>query len=148
LEVPMFSSLPRNHNNPLAKCGCKKHCKVDRVAGSQIPTRPNAFRGGASRPARGPAPSVAVAEAAPVIRPAFPAASVARWKMRSTVLRERVLFIGTQFSIRYTSMYSPAEATAVINKHTPPPRPPLQKSFSTSESARATQPPKPSAMTT
>ena len=26
LEVPMFSSLPRNHNNPLAKCGCKKHC--------------------------------------------------------------------------------------------------------------------------
>ncbi len=25
-------------------------------------------------------------------------------------LRERVLFIGTQFSILYTSMYSPAEA--------------------------------------
>jgi len=26
LEVPIFSSLPRHHNNPLAKCGCKKHC--------------------------------------------------------------------------------------------------------------------------
>ncbi len=83
----MFSSLPRNHNNPLAKCGCKKHCKVDWVAGSQIPTRPNVFRGGAWRPARGPALSVEVAEAAQVIRPAFPAASVARWKMRSTVLQ-------------------------------------------------------------
>ena len=22
----MLSSLPRHHNNPLAKCGCKKHC--------------------------------------------------------------------------------------------------------------------------
>ena len=27
--------------------------------------------------------------------------------------RERVLFIGTQFSILYTSMYSPAEAASV-----------------------------------
>jgi hypothetical protein len=26
LEVPVLSSLSRNHNNPLAKCGCKKHC--------------------------------------------------------------------------------------------------------------------------
>jgi hypothetical protein len=26
LEVPVLSSLPRHHNNPLAKCGCKKHC--------------------------------------------------------------------------------------------------------------------------
>ena len=26
LEVPVLSSLPRYHNNPLAKCGCKKHC--------------------------------------------------------------------------------------------------------------------------
>jgi hypothetical protein len=26
LEVPALSSLPRHHNNPLAKCGCKKHC--------------------------------------------------------------------------------------------------------------------------
>jgi len=26
------------------------------------------------------------------------------------IIRERVLFIGTQFSILYTSMYSPAEA--------------------------------------
>jgi hypothetical protein len=24
--VPELSSLPRHHNNPLAKCGCKKHC--------------------------------------------------------------------------------------------------------------------------
>ena len=24
LEVPIHSSLPRHHNNPLAKCGCKK----------------------------------------------------------------------------------------------------------------------------
>ncbi len=29
---------------------------------------------------------------------------------KRSVLRERVLFIGTQFSILYTSMYSPAEA--------------------------------------
>ena len=28
----------------------------------------------------------------------------------NTTVRERVLFIGTQFSILYTSMYSPAEA--------------------------------------
>jgi hypothetical protein len=28
----------------------------------------------------------------------------------AAVARERVLFIGTQFSILYTSMYSPAEA--------------------------------------
>jgi hypothetical protein len=27
-----------------------------------------------------------------------------------SVMRERVLFIGTKFSILYTSMYSPAEA--------------------------------------
>jgi hypothetical protein len=26
LVVPSLSSLPRHHNNPLAKCGCKKHC--------------------------------------------------------------------------------------------------------------------------
>ena len=26
LRIPVLSSLPRNHNNPLAKCGCKKHC--------------------------------------------------------------------------------------------------------------------------
>jgi hypothetical protein len=26
LVVPILSSLPRHHNNPLAKCGCKKHC--------------------------------------------------------------------------------------------------------------------------
>ena len=26
LEVPALSSLPRHHNNPLTKCGCKKHC--------------------------------------------------------------------------------------------------------------------------
>jgi hypothetical protein len=26
LEVPVLSSLTRQHNNPLAKCGCKKHC--------------------------------------------------------------------------------------------------------------------------
>jgi hypothetical protein len=26
LEVPILSSLPRHHNNPLTKCGCKKHC--------------------------------------------------------------------------------------------------------------------------
>ncbi len=32
---------------------------------NQIPTLPNAFWGGGSRPAPGPAPSVAVAEAAP-----------------------------------------------------------------------------------
>jgi hypothetical protein len=25
-EVPVLSSLPRNHDNPLAKCGCRKHC--------------------------------------------------------------------------------------------------------------------------
>ena len=25
LVVPSLSSLPRHHNNPLAKCGCKKH---------------------------------------------------------------------------------------------------------------------------
>jgi hypothetical protein len=25
-EVPVLSSPPRHHNNPLAKCGCKKHC--------------------------------------------------------------------------------------------------------------------------
>jgi hypothetical protein len=25
LEVPALSSLPRHHNNPLAKCGCKKN---------------------------------------------------------------------------------------------------------------------------
>jgi hypothetical protein len=24
-EVPVLSSLPRHHNSPLAKCGCKKH---------------------------------------------------------------------------------------------------------------------------
>ena len=28
--------------------------------------------------------------------------------------RERVLFIGTQFSILYTSMYSPAEAATLV----------------------------------
>jgi hypothetical protein len=26
LEVPILSSLPRHHNSPIAKCGCKKHC--------------------------------------------------------------------------------------------------------------------------
>ena len=26
LEVPIVSSPPRHHNNPLATCGCKKHC--------------------------------------------------------------------------------------------------------------------------
>jgi hypothetical protein len=26
LEVHVLSSLSRNHTNPLAKCGCKKHC--------------------------------------------------------------------------------------------------------------------------
>jgi hypothetical protein len=26
LEVPILSSLPRHHNNPHTKCGCKKHC--------------------------------------------------------------------------------------------------------------------------
>jgi len=26
LAVPVLSSLSRNHNNQLAKCGCKKHC--------------------------------------------------------------------------------------------------------------------------
>ena len=25
LQVPILSSLPRHHNNPLTKCGCKKH---------------------------------------------------------------------------------------------------------------------------
>jgi len=25
LEVPLLSSLPRHHNSPLAKCGCKKN---------------------------------------------------------------------------------------------------------------------------
>jgi hypothetical protein len=25
LEVPVLSSIPRYQNNPLAKCGCKKH---------------------------------------------------------------------------------------------------------------------------
>jgi len=27
LEVPVLSSLPRLHNSPLAKCGCKKHTR-------------------------------------------------------------------------------------------------------------------------
>jgi hypothetical protein len=26
LVVPSLSSIPSHHNNPLAKCGCKKHC--------------------------------------------------------------------------------------------------------------------------
>ncbi len=26
LEVPILSALPRLHNSPLAKCGCKKFC--------------------------------------------------------------------------------------------------------------------------
>jgi len=25
LDVPVLSSLPRHHNSPLAKCGCKNH---------------------------------------------------------------------------------------------------------------------------
>ena len=36
-------------------------------------------------------------------------------------IRERVLFIGTQFSILYTSMYSPAEAATLIPKTVPAP---------------------------
>jgi hypothetical protein len=37
-------------------------------------------------------------------------AVVAARRIAKLLLGERVLFIGTQFSILYTSMYSPAEA--------------------------------------
>jgi hypothetical protein len=32
LEVPVLSSLPRLHNSPLAKCGCKKHAMGEKVS--------------------------------------------------------------------------------------------------------------------
>ena len=39
LEVPILSCLPRHHNNPLAKCGCKKHC-MDFTATTPAPALP------------------------------------------------------------------------------------------------------------
>ena len=46
LEVPVLSSLPRHHNSPIAKCGCKKHAvgalaPLFRTAGHTVRTHGN-----------------------------------------------------------------------------------------------------------